>query len=415
MRLMIYSHDTFGLGNIRRMLAICKALRNFIPGLSILLISGSPMLHSFRLPAGLDYIKLPCLNRGERGELAVKYLGTQTDETLQLRSDLILAAAANYKPDLLLVDKKPNGVSGELAATLAYLKTSAPSTKLVLLLRDILDSPEVTIAEWQSRNYHQAIDLFYDQVLVVGMQSVFDVTKEYQFPLSTSAKVRFCGYIRKESGLKSREVIRQQLQVKPQEKLVLVTPGGGEDGYNLVKTYLGGLMHLSQANVKSLIVCGPEMPAQGKQNLYQAAQKYPHVQIGDFTDDLISYMDAADAIVAMGGYNTITEILSLGKRAVVVPRVQPVQEQWIRAFRLSQLGLLQTIHPDRLTSESLINTLLSELNNSSNPLPRLDLDALPRIARYIYALLSGEGDTNKSEYLYLKRLQTLCLTTAIQK
>jgi len=158
------------------------------------------------------------------------------------------------------------------------------------------------------------------------------------------------------------------------------------------------------------------MPVQGKQNLYQAAQKYPHVQIGDFTDDLISYMDAADAIVAMGGYNTITEILTLGKRAVVVPRVQPVQEQWIRAFRFSQLGLLQTIHPDRLTSESLINTLLSELNNSSNPLPRLDLDALPRIARYIYALLSGEGDTNnKSEYLYLKRLQTLCLTTAIQK
>lgn len=415
---MVYSHDTFGLGNIRRMLAICKYLLDSIPKLSILVVSGSPMLHSFRLPQGLDYIKLPCLNRGESGELSVKYLGTETDETVKLRADLILAAATNFKPDLLLVDKKPNGIEGELEKTLNYLKSELPETKLVLLLRDILDSPEVTIKEWQ-HGYHEAIQRFYDQVLVVGMRSVFDLTEEYQFPASVSKKVRFCGYIRKEPGLKRRNVLREELQITPEEQLILVTPGGGQDGYRLIETYLSGLRQLPEGhNLRSLIICGPEMQPKRREALYQAAEKYSHVQICEFTDDLMSYMDAADAIVAMGGYNTVSEILSLGKRAVIVPRVEPVKEQLIRALALARLGLVQMIHPDYLTPQGLMDTILEQLSGSKSHIPGLsclDLDALPRITRYISNLLSGEVELSKVVYLYQKSLQQPCLLTANQR
>lgn len=142
MRLMVYSHDAFGLGNIRRMLAICEHLLYEIPELSILLLSGSPMLQGFRLPKGLDYIKLPCLNRGQTGEIAVKYLGMGIEETIKLRSELILSAAVNFQPDLFLVDKKPYGMKNELTDTLNYLHSQLSKTKLVLLLRDILDCPE---------------------------------------------------------------------------------------------------------------------------------------------------------------------------------------------------------------------------------------------------------------------------------
>ncbi|MEM9906462.1 MAG: glycosyltransferase, partial [Cyanobacteria bacterium P01_D01_bin.44] len=148
MRLMVYSHDAFGLGNLRRMLAICDYLLSCWPRLSILLVSGSPMLQGFRLPKGLDYIKLPCLNRGVSGELTAKYLGTSIEETVALRSQLIYSAAAHYKPDLLLVDKKPTGLKGELTSTLNYLQQHLPHTKRVLLLRDILDTPEKTTFEW---------------------------------------------------------------------------------------------------------------------------------------------------------------------------------------------------------------------------------------------------------------------------
>lgn len=414
MKLMVYSHDAFGLGNIRRMLAICKYLLDSMSGLSILVVSGSPVLHSFRMPQGLDYIKIPCLGRNEAGELSAKYLGTPTDEAVKMRSDLILTAAVNFKPDLLLVDKKPYALKGELKDTLDYLKAELPNTKVVLLLRDILDSPESTIKEWQENGYYQAVELYYDQLLVVGMPEVFDLVKEYQFSEYISKKTHFCGYIRREPGLKSRHVMRQELQIKSDEKLVLITPGGGADGYRLVDTYLSGLAHLPTGHkIKSLIISGPEMPLAQRQALHQVVEQYPQVQISEFTDDLMSYMEAADAIVAMGGYNTICEILSLSKRAVIVPRVQPVQEQLIRAERMAEFGLFKAIHPDVLTPENLMKAVCEQLNDISNHLPaisRLDLDALPRITKYLSALLSGEVHLQQDRYSYQSYLEQVLFT-----
>ncbi|MEL6166375.1 MAG: glycosyltransferase, partial [Cyanobacteria bacterium J06628_3] len=170
MRIIVYSHDAFGLGNIRRMLAICEHLLSEIPELSILLLSGSPMLQGFRLPKGLDYIKLPCVNRGNTGQVAVKFLGMDVDEIVKLRSELIFSAAVNFQPDLFLVDKKPYGIKNELAATVKYLHSNLPKTKLVLLLRDILNKPEQTVSEWQKNDYCEIIEKFYKLLLVVGSQ-----------------------------------------------------------------------------------------------------------------------------------------------------------------------------------------------------------------------------------------------------
>jgi predicted glycosyltransferase len=146
MKLLVYSHDAYGLGNIRRMLEICQHLLQTIPNLSILLLSGSPMLQGFRLPQGLDYIKLPCLNRGEEGNLSAKYLKMDTQATVQMRGDLILTTALNFKPDLVLVDKKPYGLKDELKETIHVLKDICPNTRWVLLLRDILDHPDRRMA-----------------------------------------------------------------------------------------------------------------------------------------------------------------------------------------------------------------------------------------------------------------------------
>ena len=415
MRLMVYSHDTYGLGNISRMLAICSYLLKAIPNLSILVVSGSPMLHSFRLPQGLDYVKLPCLNRGESGQLSAKYLNTETDETIKLRSELILATAINFKPDMLLVDKKPDGIAGELKETIRYLKCVLPESKLILLLRDILDSPQVTIPEWQNNGYHEAIYFYYNQILVVGMPEVFNLTREYQFPAHTAKKVRFCGYIRKEPGLQPPSILRQELQIQPEEKFVLVTPGGGQDGDYLIENYFASLEHLPESHkLKSVILCGPEMKASQKEAFYQTAQKYPQVQISEFTDDLMSYMEASDIVVSMGGYNTVTEILSLGKKSIIVPRVKPAKEQLIRAERLSRLGLVKMIHPDCLTPQGLMETILEQLSNSASHLPalsRLDLDGLPQTTRYIYNLLHG-SHSDEFVYSYSKSFYA-DLTTAV--
>ncbi|MBW4642637.1 MAG: glycosyltransferase [Goleter apudmare HA4340-LM2] len=412
MKIMVYSHDGFGLGNIRRMLAICNHLLDAIPELAILVVSGSPMLHSFRLPKRLDYIKLPCLNRGRAGEMSAKYLGTAVDEVVKLRSELILSAIANFKPDVFLVDKKPYGIRNELKMAVEYLQAELPETPLILLLRDILDHPDVTIPEWQKHSYYEAIAKFYDRVLVVGTPEIFDIRQEYQFPSMVAQKVLFCGYIRQESGLKHPNLVRRELRLYPDEKLILVTPGGGEDGYNLIDTYLSSLA-LIPTNYKlcSLIICGPEMPPENRVILEKKAVAYPRVQIREFTDDLMSYMTAADAVVAMAGYNTTCEILSVGKPAVVIPRIKPSQEQWIRAQYLAKMGYVAAIHPDYLTPEILWRSLLQQLQADEKSTPAIDLNGLPRISQYICTLLAKK----KSLVPFYSQLPKLIPDLAIAK
>ncbi|NJR52414.1 MAG: glycosyltransferase [Leptolyngbyaceae cyanobacterium CSU_1_3] len=396
MRIMVYSHDAFGLGNIRRMLAICEYLLEAIPNLSILLLSGSPMIQSFRLPQGLDYIKLPCLSRNESGELSAKFLGTDLETTLKLRSDIMLSAARNFQPDLLLVDKKPYGLRDELKTTVRYLRTTQPQVRCVLLLRDILDSPETTIHDWQTHDFYGAIVRHYDQILVVGMPEVFDVCREYAFPAEVADKVVFCGYLRKAPGKRSPAIVRQELGVTSLEKLVLVTPGGGADGYPMVAAYLDGLT--IETTHKSLIITGSEMSIEQQQKIRLKAKEFSHVQVLEFTDDPMSYMAAANLVVCMSGYNTTTEVLSQAKRAITIPRMKPGKEQLIRAERMQAMDMLTMIHPELLTQDTLKIAVTKELQAPSSfpAIARLDLNALPKVTQQISNLLFQTLDLRSS-------------------
>jgi predicted glycosyltransferase len=392
MKLLVYSHDAYGLGNIRRMLEICQHLLQTVPNLSILLLSGSPMLQGFRLPQGLDYIKLPCLNRGEEGNLSAKYLKMDTEATVQMRGDLILTTALNFKPDLVLVDKKPYGLKNELKETINALKDICPETKWVLLLRDILDHPDRTIAEWREQDNCQAIQHFYDQVLVVGSPEIFDLCVEYQLPPVVATKVRHCGYIRRPAGLQDKATLLREFGVQPSDRRVLVTAGGGEDGYPMLHAYLRGLALLPpHYSLQSFIVTGPEMPAAQREELFQIAELLPNVHKLEFTDDLMSYMEIADTVVAMGGYNTFCEILSARKPSIIIPRVKPSQEQLIRAQRMVERGVMAAIRPEELTPEVLMQKVVDQINAPQpyvDNIATLDLEALPRITQHIVALLS---------------------------
>ncbi len=361
-KILIYSHDTFGLGNIRRMLEVARHLVESSPEVSVLVITGSPMLHAFRIPPGIDYVKLPCLQRNVQGHYAARSLSLSLHDTVRLRANLIRSAIADFEPDLVLVDKKPFGVEDELAGALRAMQEHQRRPRMVLLLRDILDSPEATARVWRKNGYFEAITTYYDQVLVVGCPDVFDLRHEYEFPPFAAAKVRYCGYIAREPGRRTRSEMRQQLGVTAAQRLVLVTPGGGEDGYTLVDAALRGLAGLpADERPRMHIVCGPEMAAHQRAAVLAAAQALPGVSLQDFSDDMMSLQAAADVVLAMGGYNTVCELLSCGRRGVLVPRVRPGQEQCIRAERMAGMGLLAMVHPDRLTPATLMRAVRAEL------------------------------------------------------
>ncbi len=391
-RILVYSHDTFGLGNIRRMLEVARHLVDSSPEVSVLVITGSPMLHAFRIPARVDYVKLPCLSRNVEGRYGPRFLDMSLHDTVRLRANLIRSTIADFAPHLILVDKKPFGVEDELSGALMALPPGEQRPKLVLLLRDVLDSPEKTTRVWRKNGCYEAIEAYYDQVLVVGSPDIFDLRREYQFPPFAAAKVSFCGYIARQPGHHSRSQARRALNVSADEPLVLVTPGGGEDGHRLIETALTGLRALPAAQRPRMhIVCGPEMAEDERAAIHRSAAQLAPVSVQDFSDDMMSLMAAADVVVAMGGYNTVCELLTLRKRAVIVPRIKPGLEQCIRAQRMSAIGLLRMLHPQRLTPSALLDMVQSELAALTGLTTHSHLRSMEGLERCSAALLDLIG------------------------
>lgn len=390
-RIMIYSHDTFGLGNIRRMLEVARHLVQASESVSVLVITGSPMLHAFRIPDRIDYVKLPCLARDVHGRYGARSLPMSLDATVRLRANLIRSAMADFEPDLILVDKKPFGVEDELSGALSSLAVGAARPKLVLLLRDILDSAESTVPIWRRNGYFDAIGALYDQVLVVGSPEVFDLRREYAFPPLAAAKVRFCGYIAREPGRVDRTRARQALGVAPAQPLVVVTPGGGEDGHALIDQALQAAALWPCAQRPRIhFICGPELAEDLRATVHARAAALPGVSVQDFCDDMMSLLAAADVVLAMGGYNTVCELLTLRRRAVLVPRVQPGTEQLIRAERMAARGLLQVLHPAQVNAQRLQAALQDEIDAQARGVQRPALqsvDGLGEVTRHLFTLL----------------------------
>jgi predicted glycosyltransferase len=386
-RILVYSHDTYGLGNIRRMLAVATHLAETLHDSSVLVVSGSPMVQGFRLTPRVDYIKLPSVSRTEREGYATRSLRLDAASVFELRANILLAAVADFRPDVMLVDKKPFGIEQELEGAIYYAHTHLPSASMALVMRDILDGPEATRRGWASTGTLDAIERFYDSVLVLGTPDIFDFSAEYGLPERVSAKVHYCGYIERPTSTRARHDVRRGLGVGSAERLVVVTPGGGQDGHRVIREYAAALPALhARGGVRSLIVCGPEMPADERREIESRVSGETGAAVLEFTDDMMAYLDAADLVVCMGGYNTLCEVATLRKPTVVVPRVRPVEEQWIRAERFSRAGLITSIHPDTLNPKRLQEAIEDGLRRGPMP-ATLDLGALPRVTRQVQSLL----------------------------
>lgn len=378
-KILIYSHDSFGLGNIRRTLVLAQTLREEFIDASILMVTGSPVIHSFRIPERVDYIKLPCLDRVDADVYAPMYLGQHSKAIKEMRQDLLHRSIFNFQPDLMIVDKKPGGIDNELVGTLEALQHSDHRPKIVLGVRDILDAPERTKRSLHESGSFDLIDRYYDEVWIYGVSEIFDHLTEYAYPEHIAAKTYYCGYLRRASEVTPK---------KNRVPRVLVTTGGGADGRAVVEAYLAGLVNLPRRfALRTKIIFGPQMPEADRQALLERYGHLRDVKFRNFKADLTEDYAKADVVVSMAGYNTVCELLSSEKRAVLVPREYPVQEQLIRARKLAEMGRFHLVEQSQLSPETLMDTVIAALNDQANDQSLIDLDGLPRIRDRVQDLL----------------------------
>jgi predicted glycosyltransferase len=116
-RILIYSHDSFGLGHLRRCRAIAHAIVDRYKGVSVLILSGSPIIGSFDYRPRVDFVRIPGIIKLTNGEYQSLGLHIELDQTLAMRAAIIRQTAESFSPDVFLVDKEPRGLNGEVAPT----------------------------------------------------------------------------------------------------------------------------------------------------------------------------------------------------------------------------------------------------------------------------------------------------------
>jgi predicted glycosyltransferase len=398
-RLLFVSNEIIGLGHLRIALRLSACIQAELADASILLLTASPMTHAFPLPPGLEVVKIPGVVRSS--EVLTAYASARLPlafrEVKKLRERIIRETARAYQPDLCLVDYRPAGVDGELLPTLRMLRRQG-QTALVLLLRDILDDPAIVRARWRADRALPTLEGLYDEIWVYGCQSLYDPIKEYGFSDAVGRKVRFCGYLDVEPPAACPAETRRALGVAD-ERIVLVTIGNGRVGFPVLDASVSALAQLpEELDLVSLVVGGPELPFEQREVIRRrcAASDTRHPRrratFVDFSPRLLDYMAAADVVVSLAGYNTMTEVLTLEKRAVVVPYAQGHREQVMRAALLERLGLIRTVPPDQLSPERLAGSLVSALQDSPPTRQRahqvgFEFGGLRRIRDHVVRLL----------------------------
>jgi predicted glycosyltransferase len=373
-RILMYSHDTFGLGHLRRCRTIAHSLVENYRGLSVLIISGSTIAGAFDYRVRVDFVKIPSVIKLHNGEYTSLDRHTDLHETLEMRQAIIRQTAETFQPDMFIVDKEPLGLRGEVEETLSYLKTRG--TTLVLGLREIMDAPHLLKAEWAKRDVLRKIGMFYDSIWVYGPADFYDPLAGFEVPQSVRSKMNYVGFLQ-------RYLPNAEGAIRDVEgDYILATTGGGGDGADLIHNVFDAYRHDPSLKHRLLVVLGPFMPARKRRKLIRKGSALPQVQIIEFDNRMEDLVAGSRAVVGMGGYNTFCEILSFDKPALIVPRITPREEQLIRARRAAELGVIDMLLPAEAEEPARLAQALHQLPKRPPPskiTSKLRLDGLDRI------------------------------------
>jgi len=383
-RVLVYSHDTFGLGHLRRCRTIAHSLVGDYHGLQVLIISGATIAGAFDYRARVDFVKIPSVIKLRNSEYTSMDKHIDVSETIEMRKSIILNTATSFEPDIFIIDKEPLGLRGEVEDTLRFLK--ARGTTLVLGLREVMDAPHLLDVEWKRNDTMHKIGELYDHIWVYGPPHFHDPLVGLDVPETVRSKMDFVGFLQRKSSKKIAADASDYL---------LVTTGGGGDGFELVRDVIAAYLADPTLTMKAVIVLGPYMPNEQRMHFVEQSANNPNIEIIEFDSRMEDRIAGARAVVAMGGYNTYCEILSFDKPALIVPRMQPRLEQYIRARRAAELGLVRMLPPQEATDGLRMAAAIKALLKRDPPsvsAAAMHLEGLPTISRLVAQYLSDRAE-----------------------
>jgi len=353
------------------------------------MLIGCPSGAVFKLPTGVDFIKLPSVVKRNTGVWLPLRLRIGLEKTKALRVATIQEAVRVFHPQVLLVDHVPVGIWGELLPSLQMLRRRSDAPTIVLGLRDILDAPEVTRSLWEREGTYEAIRRYYDEIFIYGRKEIFDTGAHYGLDGEFAPKLHYVGYVCEHEPYKNRSEMRSELQVE--NKLLVVTGGGGADAFPMMLECMKALRLLgAKSGLEAIFITGPLMEGGQREHLRELA-KGLKARVLVHVEDHLSHMNAADLVVTMAGYNSLYQLLRLRKKGLVIPRSGPSAEQQTRARLFAERGLVDVIQPGELSPKKMAEKFMDGLEQTDYPLYEATIDtngsrrAAERLAEHLTA------------------------------
>ena len=390
--ILMYSHDTYGLGHIRRTMSIAGHLR--ADDVNVLILTGSPIAGRFSFPENVDFVRIPGMIKKTNDEYQSLSIRIDPEHALNIRKSIIMATTRTFQPDLFIVDKEPLGLKREVLPTLQWLKENSPSTRTVLGLRDIMDDRDTVRRDWHHKDVYRHLEELYSEIWIYGRRDIYDAVQEYDIPEQVQDKIFFTGYLpRRGVPATVAAKTRKDFCVRTGEKMIVLTTGGGGDGFKMMDVYLALFEAGPLEGVRSVLITGPFMPIEQRRELAKRARPFD-IKVRPFYPRMEELFGAADLVVSMGGYNTVCEILSQGTVSLIIPRDQPRQEQLIRAQALKARGLIDCIPWKVLDVKGLrtkITAMLDNLDKYRLPMQGFSLDGIDVIQERLEKFREGRS------------------------
>lgn len=388
LRIMLYSHNTRGLGHAARSIALAWGIYRRLPDASILYCGGS--LHDFSeaLPPNADYVKLPSFDARQHEnsvEIVPARLRISRSDQSSIRRAILEATTKAFQPDALIADFYPVGKQQELVDALDWMKTRS-QTRIYLGFRDVIDEP-IRGSQFLARQL-EFIRTYVDRVFIYGDPSFFDFISQYHLPDDVAARCIYTGFV-VNTRMSWCEVdsTSNELGAIGNQRLIVASAGGGKDGLGLLASVINTQKLLAwQENLRWLVIAGPLMPENNWEHLREAVQN-TSITLIRYQPNLVEAIRSADLFIGACGYNTCAEVIATGTQAILVPLSRTDEsEQILRAELLCLHGVCQTIIPLRDDVESRLSILLeSWIQNPklSRPSPRFGVTGADVVAQLI--------------------------------
>ncbi len=371
-RVLVYTHNSIGLGHAFRTLAVITGIKKWRPDIDFLVVSGTSIPQVF-FASGIEVIKLPSIKLDiddAHGRMSSRYLtGCGLERIFDFRQRMILDSFDFFQPDALIVEHNMTGQMSELIPLLMkkWARKGGPGDfALVHVCRGIMRwIPLLNIPYQNPKHRSESINIgsLYDHMYVLEDREIIDINQQFlgNDP-DLEPKIKYLGKItnRVHSELPPRSQVLDRFGL-PEKPTILVSLGRNNKVLELTQSLLSKFNDMGLHERYQFVIIADPYLQSGHLQALKEIQRVNGARFIPFIPDLVDLIYHSELVVSRAGYNTVNEILLTGTKALLIPESHGGGEQELRVHSI-HTDTIKTMSEDELLSdhaEVTINELLA--------------------------------------------------------